>query len=102
MLYNVAARSKAMEPMKHPIWGKVIALMFEDQGMRAPKTFPMDLDLPKVQIAERFLGKLTPEEFETVVIGDQEDMRQIFARGPEADAEAAHEVLDELFMLIGG
>ena len=58
---------------------------------------------PDLPVAARYLETLSNNELCTFCIGDQEDMHRMIEIATDKEgAEAAHRVLDDLFMAIGG
>lgn len=82
--------------------------MLEDQGIH----YSADVSFPRATLADyadaelesmdAALGKLSPEELETICIGDQEEWPEIIAKHfPGAEWPEIHAILDELFMEAG-
>jgi hypothetical protein len=89
-----------MNLMKDPVFAQVVGCLFNDQGMDIPENCCVDLtDLP-IDRARRYLATLNAEQLEAFCIGDREEEVGPMVQAGGPDAEAAHEVVDELFMIM--
>jgi len=88
-----------VDMMQNPLFAKMITMLFRDQGLTPPLEYQIDESKWDLGVAEGWLKKLNDYELETFCIGDQEDMQAMIANAPDTEgAEAAHKVLDHLFL----
>lgn len=92
--------------MLNDIWREAVMDLYYDQGMRAPTEFVVTVGVVGIKpddltAGERYLDNLNREERENFFIGEVTEVEEMVKRGGP-DAEAAHRVLDQLFLLIGG
>jgi hypothetical protein len=95
-----------MDLLKDKVYARVVGYFYNDQGLDIPEKFKVklaDLDFTKQDLdrGRVYLSSLTESQFQNFCIGDEQYMKRMARKGGK-DAEAAHRVLDELFMLIGG
>lgn len=80
------------------------SLMLEDQGIGADTPFPALTDYADIKLerVDAALAKLSPEELETLCVGDQDEWAPVIAKHfSDAEWPEIHAVLDELFMESG-
>ena len=85
--------------MQHPLYAKMVIMLFHDQGLSVPDKYEIDESKWDLGAAEGWLKTLNEYELETFTIGDQDDMEAMiqYSKDPEG-AMAAHKVLDHMFL----
>jgi hypothetical protein len=95
----------SIDAMRYATLHKCIEYLVADQGdLEMPKDLYIDVEHDDLELAISYLCGLEDTELEVFCIGDVDlDMQHMIDSALDREAaEAAHRVLDSLFMKIGG
>lgn len=91
-----------IDMMQHPVYKRVVELMFQDQGLEAPEDYIIGEEGSNdLELAANFLATLDDAELEILAVGGQEEWPLIFGKTSPVTAEATHRILDAIFIGIG-
>jgi hypothetical protein len=91
-----------IDMMQHPVYKRVVELMFRDQGLEPPEDYIVGEEgCDDLEVAANFLATLSDDELEILAIGGQEEWPPIFGKASPETADATHRILDAIFIGIG-